>query len=657
MDLVGKYIGSRYEILEVIGKGGMATVYRAKCHVLNRMVAVKVLKEEFTTDEEFIRRFNIEAQSAAGLSHPNIVSIYDVGHEGNIYYIVMELIQGKTLKEIIAEDGALPWKWSVNIAIQIASALEAAHKNNIVHRDIKPHNIIITEDGVAKVTDFGIAKAVSNSTITAFGTTIGSVHYFSPEHARGGYTDAKSDLYSLGIVMYEMVTGRVPFDADTPVSIALKHMQEKAIEPMKLNPSIPVAVNQIIMKAMQKAPSARYQSATEMLKDLSLALKNPDGKFVLEPSMDTQATQRIGTITEDMVKEEKEENKSNKKRQGKIKTYFKEHPKMKILAVILSFVFVFLITVFTVKGIMDATTVKNVYIPNLVGKTQAEVEQELQGTKLTYEIASEEYSSEVEAGRVISQDPAYKNNFTIKENTKISIVMSKGIEVVTVPKVAGDTYEDAEKKLTDAKLKVEKVEETSQKIEEGIVIRQEPTENTSLNAGDTVKVYVSIGTGIKQVSVPSLVNKTQEVASKELTDAGLKVEIVYEEDTTKTNGIVLKQSVDVGKVVDEGTTVVLTVNQIIETKSANIYVNVKSLTGGYTENLNAEIDDKDKKVQLKVKSGEDTIFDEKVDKNQTKVSTRQATGKGTVTVKVFIDDVRVAEKQIDLNTTTEYTFD
>lgn len=657
MDLVGKYIGNRYEILEVIGKGGMATVYKAKCHVLNRMVAVKVLKEEFTTDEEFIRRFNIEAQSAAGLSHPNIVSIYDVGHEGSIYYIVMELIQGKTLKEIIAEDGALPWKWSVNIAIQIASALEAAHKNNIVHRDIKPHNIIITEDGVAKVTDFGIAKAVSNSTITAFGTTIGSVHYFSPEHARGGYTDAKSDLYSLGIVMYEMVTGRVPFDADTPVSIALKHMQEKPVDPMKLNPNVPVAVNQIIMKAMQKEPSMRYQSATEMLKDLSLALKNPDGRFVLEPSMDTQATQRIGTITEDMAKEEKTEDKKDKKKQGKIRTYFKEHPKMKILAIILSFVLVFLITVFTVKGIMDATTVKNVYIPNLVGKTEEEVKQELEGTKLTYEITSEEYNSEVEAGRVISQNPAYKNNFTIKENTVISLVVSKGVEVVTVPKVAGDTYEDAEKKLTDAKLKVERVEETSQKIEEGIVIRQDPAENTSLNAGDTVKVYVSIGTGIKQVSVPSLVNKTEEAASKELTDAGLKVEVVYEEDTAKTNGVVLKQSVDVGKVVDEGTTVVITVNQIIETKSANIYVNVKSLTGGYTENANVEIKDEDKEVQLKVTSGEDTIFNEKVDKNKTKVSTRQATGKGTVTVKVFIDDVRVAEKQIDLNTTTEYTFD
>lgn len=251
----------------------MATVYKAKDNILKRNVAVKVLRDEFTTDEEFIKRFNTEAQAAASLTHPNIVSIYDVGHEDNLYFIVMELIQGKTLKQIITEDGVLPWKWSINIAIQIASALEIAHKNNIVHRDIKPHNIIITEDGVAKVTDFGIAKAVSNSTITAFGTTIGSVHYFSPEHARGGYTDAKSDIYSLGVVMYEMMTGRVPFDADTPVSIALKHMQEKPVEPIKLNPSIPYAVNKIIMKAMQKEVALRYSSATEMLKDLNAALK------------------------------------------------------------------------------------------------------------------------------------------------------------------------------------------------------------------------------------------------------------------------------------------------------------------------------------------------------------------------------------------------
>ena len=277
----------------------MATVYRAKDNVLNRFVAVKILKDEFTTDSDFIKKFNTEAQSAASLTHPNIVSIFDVGNEGNLYYIVMELIKGKTLKEIIVEDGKLSWKWSVNIAIQIASALETAHKNNIIHRDIKPHNIIITEEGLSKVTDFGIAKAVSNSTITAFGTTIGSVHYFSPEHARGEFTDAKSDLYSLGVVMYEMLTGRVPFDADTPVSVALKQVQEEPVDPKTYNSNIPVSVNRIILKAMQKDPNLRYQSATEMIADLKMALKRPDEDFVVLAYRDDDSpTQKVPTIYE-----------------------------------------------------------------------------------------------------------------------------------------------------------------------------------------------------------------------------------------------------------------------------------------------------------------------------------------------------------------------
>ena len=322
MNLEGKLLGSRYEIIEKIGNGGMATVYKAMDRILKRYVAVKILRDEFTTDQEFIRRFEAEAQSAARLTHPNIVSIYDVGVEGNLYYIVMELIQGKTLKEIIIEEqGPLPWKWSVNVAIQIASALEMAHKNNIIHRDIKPHNIIITEDGIAKVTDFGIAKAVSNSTITAFGTTIGSVHYFSPEHARGGYTDAKSDIYSLGVVMYEMLTGKVPFDADTPVSIALKHMQEEPEEPINVNPNVPIAVNKIILKALKKDATLRYQTSTDMLRDLRAALKNPTGEFVEELEYEpTAATQKIP------INGYANTNKnSNNKEESKFKQFIKEH--------------------------------------------------------------------------------------------------------------------------------------------------------------------------------------------------------------------------------------------------------------------------------------------------------------------------------------------
>ena len=364
MDLEGKILGNRYEIIEKIGNGGMATVYKSKDRVLNRYVAVKILRDEFTTDEEFIKRFRIEAQSAASLTHPNIVSIFDVGNEGSLYYIVMELIKGKTLKEIITEEnGPLPWKWSLNVVTQIASALETAHKNNIVHRDIKPHNIIITEDGIAKVTDFGIAKAVSNSTITAFGTTIGSVHYFSPEHARGGYTDAKSDLYSLGVVMYEMLTGKVPFDADTSVSVALKHMQEDPVPPMEINPNIPKAVNDIILKAMQKEPMARYQTATAMLRDLAQALKNPDGEFVEKEDLDDGLTRRMDAITDDMAKNAKS---SNKKKKNKVAIFFENHPKTKVLGIIVLCLIIFAGSIAITSAILNANSVKDVQIPNLV---------------------------------------------------------------------------------------------------------------------------------------------------------------------------------------------------------------------------------------------------------------------------------------------------
>ena len=336
MNIEGRLIANRYEILKKVGNGGMATVYKAKDHILNREVAVKILKDEFTTDDEFIKRFRSEAQAVASLTHPNIVGVYDVGNEGNLYYIVMELVQGKTLKEVIQQEGKLSWKWSVNVAIQIASALETAHKKNIVHRDIKPHNIIITEDGMAKVTDFGIAKAVSNSTITAFGTTIGSVHYFSPEHARGGFTDAKSDLYSLGIVMYEMLTGKVPFDADTPVSIALMHMQETAIPPITLNSTIPNSVNKIVIKAMQKDANLRYQSASEMLKDLNMSLKNPDGNFVFMKDAENDfPTQKIPTMYDTDINKENPARKSqkDKKKENKFISFIKKFIDMKDLLV------------------------------------------------------------------------------------------------------------------------------------------------------------------------------------------------------------------------------------------------------------------------------------------------------------------------------------
>ena len=623
----------------------MATVYKAKCHVLNRYVAVKVLKEEFTTDEEFIRRFNTEAQAAASLTHPNIVSIFDVGHEDNVYYIVMELVQGKTLKEIINEDGVLPWKWSVNIAIQVASALETAHKNNIVHRDIKPHNIIITEDGIAKVTDFGIAKAVSNSTITAFGTTIGSVHYFSPEHARGGYTDAKSDIYSLGVVMYEMLTGRVPFDADTPVSIALKHMQEKPVEPMKLNPSIPFAINKIIMKAMEKEPSLRYQNATEMLKDLSMALKDPEGGFVKSNAEKLQYTQRVPVLGEEPQVEVKKDGKK-----GKLAKYFEEHPTAKkVWITVIIAVLVILIPLagfFGVQALLKAGLPKDVNLPNFVGQTLEEAKVTLGKTKLTLE-TEEVFDDEVEAGKIISQEPPYSEGATVKENTTVKLKISKGSEMVEMIKVVGMTYEEAEQKLKDElHLNVERKEETSKTVEKDIVIKQDIAEGKQIKVGETVTLTVSIGTGLKDVAMPYVIGDTEAEAKKKLAD--LTVIVAYEEDMSKADGKVLKQSIEAGTTVEEKTKVTITVNRIEEIKTGIVKINVQSLLGDKAVIKRDETGNEiNPTVKVKVTVDGDNQYEEEKRKDETSLVV-EVHGKHTVTVKVWIGDQMYGMKQLTL---------
>jgi serine/threonine protein kinase len=658
MDLEGRLLGNRYEIIEKIGNGGMAMVYKAKCHVLNRFVAVKILRDEFTTDQEFIKRFEVEAQAAASITHPNIVSVYDVGKEGNLYYIVMELIQGKTLKEIIVEEeGPLPWKWSINIAIQIASALEVAHKNNIVHRDIKPHNIIITEDGVAKVTDFGIAKAVSNSTITAFGTTIGSVHYFSPEHARGGYTDAKSDLYSLGVVMYEMLTGKVPFDADTPVSIALKHMQEEPKAPKELNEKIPVAVNDIILKSMRKDTNLRYQNAASMLSDLKRALKDPEGNFVdnqdYEENMPTQKIS-IKDIEEEANKTETNRNKKENKFIGFIK-------KHKGASIFIALVLLFALSLGGTILYSKLTNPKEVLLPNLVGISEADAKKTAEELGLVLEVSSRDYNSEYAADYIISQDPLYSDNYNVKKGSSIKIVVSKGIEEAVVPNVAGKEKEDAIKLIEEAKLKYQIVEEESKKIEAGYVISQETEANKTVYAGDTIVIHVSKGT--KKVSVTSVIGKQENDAKGILSPLGLDVSVTYDEDTSKENGVVLKQSIDAGKEVEEGTKITLTVNKLTETKSATLTVNVKSLLGGkveYEENSSSTNNTNDtntttpnktvKNVEVKITVGTDTVYKNKIDPTTTNLY-QTISGKGTVTVKVYIDDVLKSTKDVNLNNT------
>lgn len=636
MNLEGKLLGNRYEIIEKVGNGGMATVYKATDKVLKRHVAVKILRDEFTTDEEFIRRFEAEAQSAARLTHPNIVSIYDVGVDGNLYYIVMELIQGKTLKEIIIkEKGPLPWKWSINVAIQIASALEIAHRNNIIHRDIKPHNIIITEDGIAKVTDFGIAKAVSNSTITAFGTTIGSVHYFSPEHARGGFTDAKSDLYSLGVVMYEMITGRVPFDADTPVSVALKHMQEDPEEPIEVNPNLPTSVNKIIMKALQKDTTLRYQTASEMLVDLRKSLKDPEGDFVEELEYDPTASTQV--IDTNKIKKASQAKNESDKKEGKLKNFIKNH---KGLSIFIGLILLFALSLGGTLLVLNITNPPEVEMPNVVGLSKEEAQAEIETAKLVFEVEKEEYNKDVPEGFVISQDPTYMEKYNkVKQGSTVKVVISKGQEKTTVPKVVGMEKDKAIKALEDAKLKVEVVEESSKKVQEGYVISQEIDPETDAYAGDTIIIHVS--TGVEKATVPDVVGKTQDEAKKTLEAQGFVVTVATAEDSSKASGVVLKQSLDSGKSVEKGSSITITVNSYEESKTMTVNINVKSITGGYAqeaEDTNSTGSTIAKTVSITLKSGNTTLYsDSGVDKNTANKSAT-ITGKGSMDLTLTITD-------------------
>ncbi len=679
MNLIGKMLANRYEILEKIGNGGMATVYKAKCHVLNRFVAVKVLKDEFITDAEFIKRFKSEAQTAASLTHPNIVSIYDVGNEGDIYYIVMELIQGKTLKEIIVEDGKLSWKWSVNIVIQIASALETAHKNNLIHRDIKPHNIIITEDGMAKVTDFGIAKAVSNSTITAFGTTIGSVHYFSPEHAKGGVTDAKSDIYSLGIVMYEMLTGRVPFDADTPVSVALMQVQEEPIEPIKLNPQIPISVNNIILKAMQKDPDDRYQNATEMLIDLSTALKRPNDDFVkLNKKFDTLQTQKLSTLydldgkvrdDEEDDDEDEEVEEKPKKKNGKKKgliPFLKQHV---ILSVVLIGMLVFSLALGGTILFLNLTRTKDVQIPNLV-KNEAGVRYTEQQAREVYDqtefkkkhdlkveyLEDESYNGEaVEPGQVIKQDPPYIADRKIKVKDQITIYVRKEREakILKMVDLTGKTKEEAEKMLTDMGYigEIQYEEESSEELKAGLIISQSIQKDIEFKDDDPITLKVS--TGSSKIDVPVVMGKSEAEATKILQDAGFKVVVETTEDTNKSDGIVLKQSNS--DKANPGETITITVNKITKITSATVTIDLsKFAPSGSSSDTDSESGQSSKRIRVTLEVGNDTVFDETVLAEGTKQVT--ISGKGNVTVKLKVDGVVKGTKQIDFNTQTALAF-
>jgi serine/threonine protein kinase len=467
--MIGKVLGNRYEIVEKIGSGGMSIVYKARCGLLNRFVAVKVLRPEFTSDENFVKKFRQESQAAASLSHQNIVSIYDVGIDDDIHYIVMEYIEGRTLKQIIREKGRLNPAQAADIAQQICKALVHAHKNHIVHRDIKPHNILVTKDGTAKVTDFGIARAVTSSTVTNTGSVIGSVHYFSPEQARGGYIDEKSDLYSLGIVLYEMVTGRVPFEGESPISIALKHIQESVTPPAEIIDGVPAGLEQIIMKAIQKDPGSRYETAGQMLDDLNAFIKNNDILFETKGFEDKESP----TIIMPAVNKGGTENRGNKTNKAREKNSRQKNKKA-IIAIAL------IIMALIVVGYGGSILVKKllfvdvVEVPDIIGKTQEEAEAELKKVGLKMEIRDRKNNAEFPAGTIISQHPL--GGTENKVTNPVLVILSLGPEKTEVPYLINLSAAEAQAKLQQRGLvDGEITTRPSETVTVGVVMDQSPS--------------------------------------------------------------------------------------------------------------------------------------------------------------------------------------
>lgn len=675
MDMIGKILGGRYEIIEKIGEGGMAEVYKAKCHLLNRYVAVKILKPEYSKDETFVKRFRREAQSAAALTHANIVSVYDVGTEGDINYIVMELLESKTLKDYIEEHGAMPSDLVLKISAQIASALETAHKAHIIHRDIKPQNIVLNKNMVAKVTDFGIAKItnVPSATITSFGSTMGSVHYFSPEHAKGGYTDEKSDIYSLGVVMYEMATGKLPFDADSPVSVALKQIQEDPVPPIDINPNVCPALNQIILKALQKSTALRYQTATEVISDISQALLRPNS-LILRPasSVEAGATQVIPILgnneapeavpnlrtreprranvisTREAMKEELpiEDSKSDEDISEEPKK--KDPKKSKKKKIIIISIIAAVVVIGAIVGILvynnskkQAEENKEIEVPNLVGRVYDEVVEEY--SKQGIEIIKDkvEYSSEQPEGSVISQTP---EKGTKTKDKKIKVVVSKGQKMVEVPDVTGKDIKVATYELEDTLgFKIEREDVVSEKVASGIIISQDVKKGETLPYGSTIKLQVSKGDGKETVVVPNVLGKTEADAKSALEALGLSVSVKYSEDKTKSNGVVIAQSYPQNQTLKQGTLVEITVNKILLTKTVTL--DLLELQGGTASSA----DTINVKVTASIDGGAyNTVYNQSVDPS-TKTVSVEINGYSNATLKVYLDSKQVKEFTVSFN--------
>ncbi|MBB6675525.1 Stk1 family PASTA domain-containing Ser/Thr kinase [Cohnella nanjingensis] len=548
--MIGHLLSGRYEMVSRVGGGGMALVYKARDILLNRFVAVKVLRQQFMHDDEFVRRFRREAQAAASLSHPNIVSIYDVGQEEDTHYIIMEYVDGANLNEIIRDRAPLPAAEAVRIASQICDALDHAHHSQIIHRDIKPHNILIGNNGRVKVTDFGIARAVTSSTITQTGSVVGSVHYFSPEHAKGVTTGEKSDIYSLGIVLYQMLTGRLPFLGESPISVALKHLQEPFEEPRLVNPSIPQSVENIILRAMRKNPQERYSSAKEMLADLETSLQpqrlnEPRAQFggdaddeehtrvipAIRPNMGTSGDETIVKKGSEGERWDEQEPAKRKKR-WVLPTVFG------ILAAVLIGILVW--AVFALKGQLSPSDVQ---VPTVVGETleAARVKLEGAGLKVADPVIMEA-SAEVEENHVIRQS---KQDMSVKEGSSVTLTVSTGPELPTMESLKGKSYNDAVAILKGLGLpegSVKKDEAFDNESEPGTVLDQTPPAGELFDpAKDTVTLTVSKGP--ESFPMPNLIGMSLSEAKAALLKKNLKLpdDKIIQEPSYATKGKVFRQ--------------------------------------------------------------------------------------------------------------------
>ena len=592
----GMYLADRYEIVGKIGAGGMSDVYKAKDHTLGRFVAIKVLKSEFSDDVNFVTKFRTEAQSAAGLEHPNIVNIYDVGSENGMHYIVMEYVEGITLKTYIEKKGQLSFKEAVSIAIQVGRGIEAAHNKHIVHRDIKPQNIMISTEGKVKVMDFGIARAATSNTINS--DVMGSVHYSSPEQARNGFVDGKSDIYSLGIVMYEMVTGRVPFDGDTTVAVAIQHLQEEMVAPSAYAPDLPISMEKIILKCTQKNPDRRYESMGDLLVDLKKALISPNEDFVVMVPVTNQDKTRVIEKEElDEIKKEankifyhdaEEDEETNADEDGEEGEDDGEeegdiNPKMEkaitIMGIVAGVVIVALI-IYLIVSFFGLTKFGGSKSTETETQTETETETETDETEkvemidvtdMTYDEAKSALnkiglginnngtvsSDTIAEGNVAEQD--VEEGESVEKNTTINVKLSSGKGEVTVPNVVGSDETSANSTLKASGFKVSTQYEYNDTVAQGKVISQTPEANTSAKEDDTITIVVS--QGVEAVTVPDVYNKTQDEATAELTNAGLVVSSVSSEySDTIGAGYVISQSITAGKMVDKNTSITLVIS-------------------------------------------------------------------------------------------------